>query len=281
MKRRRFLESTLAGIGGLIVGCDGDNRAAVAEPATPAALTPDQPLRPFRMLENESADPQQFAAVLRAAPATAVLEEGTATPMWLYNGIAPGPMIELREGQHVRIRLDNELPEDTTIHWHGLPVPPEQDGNPMDPVPPGTSRYYEYELPYGSAGTYWYHPHPHDRTAAQVVFGLAAPLLVRAADDPLANLAEVTLFITGMRLEGDAQLSTNTGLDWTIGRQGEALIVNGARLPRHTVRPGTTQRWRIVNATNARHFRLALDGHTLTLVGTDGGLLGAPVAGLT
>jgi FtsP/CotA-like multicopper oxidase with cupredoxin domain len=57
--------------------------------------------------------------------------------------------------------------------------------------------------------------------------------------------------------------------------------VNGGRLPVHTVRPGTTQRWRILNATSARFFRIALDGHTLTLVGTDGGLLAAPIAGLS
>jgi bilirubin oxidase len=200
--------------------------------------------------------------------------------MLLYNGLAPGPLIDVREGQHVRIRLDNRLAEQTTIHWHGLPVPPDQDGNPMDPVAAGGSRLYEYDLPATSAGTYWYHPHPHEATASQVARGLAGALIVRAADDPLAHLPETALFITGLRLGADAQVTSDNAIDWTVGRQQETLLVNGGRLPIHTVRPGSTERWRIWNATASAHLRLTLEGHTFTLAGTDGGLLGAPVAGL-
>jgi bilirubin oxidase len=83
-----------------------------------------------------------------------------------------------------------------------------------------------------------------------------------------------------LRLDRNAQISNHDSMDWTLGRQGESLLVNGGRLPVHTVRPGTTQRWRILNATSARYLRIALEGHTLTLVGTDGGLLAAPIAGL-
>jgi bilirubin oxidase len=201
--------------------------------------------------------------------------------MWLYNGSLPGPLIDLTEGQHVAITIDNALSQDTTIHWHGLPVPSDQDGNPMDPVPAGSRRIYEFDLPFGSAGTYWYHPHPHLQTAAQVARGLAAPLIVRAADDPLAHIPEVTLFITGLRLDSNAEISADNAVDWSVGRQNELLLVNGGLLPVHTVRPGATQRWRILNATASRVFRLALEGHTLTLVGTDGGLLAAPIGGLT
>jgi bilirubin oxidase len=89
------------------------------------------------------------------------------------------------------------------------------------------------------------------------------------------------MFVSGLRLDGNAQISPDTPMDWMLGRQGEVLLVNGGRMPVHTVRPGTTQRWRILNATSARYFRIALDGHTLTLVGTDGGLLAAPVHGLS
>jgi bilirubin oxidase len=150
----------------------------------------------------------------------------------------------------------------------------------MDPVRAGSRRIYEYDVPPGTAGTYWYHPHPHNVTAAQVESGLAGPLIVRSTSDQLAHLPEVTLFITALRLDADARISRNSAVDWTVGRQREMLLVNGGLLPVHTVTPGTTQRWRIINATSARHFRLALDGHTLTLVGTDGGLLAAPISGL-
>ena len=280
--RRRFLAAAAVGVGGVIFGCDGDSRRAAPDaPSTPRLMPEGLPLTALATLHNESPDPSQFVATLVAAAGPAAPLPGTTTSMLLYNGFAPGPLIEINERQHVRIRLDNRLAEPTTIHWHGLPVPADQDGNPMDPVPAGTSRVYEYDLPPASAGTYWYHPHPHETTAAQVARGLAGALIVRADDDPLARLPEVTLLITGLRLSPDGQIASDDALDWTVGRQREMLLVNGGRLPVHTIRPGATERWRICNATASTHLRLTLEGHRLTLVGTDGGLLGEPVAGLT
>ena len=282
MKRRRFLGSALAGAGGLVLGCTGGSQPPTGgTPATRTTLAEGAPLPAPAILGNESADPGRFEATLRAAPVQAELLAGQTTTLLAYNGACPGPLIELREGQHLHITLDNGLAGDTTIHWHGLPVPSDQDGNPMDPVPAGTRRVYEFDIPPGTAGTYWYHPHPMDRTSAQVENGLAGPLIVRAADDPLAHLPEVTMFITSLRLDAGAAVSPDDAVDWTVGRQHETLLVNGARLPVHTVDPGTTQRWRILNATPARTFRVSLEGHTLTQVGTDGGLLAAPIGGLS
>jgi suppressor of ftsI len=284
MKRRQFLGTALAGMGGLLAG-HGENSSAQGmmggRRLSGAALPEGEPLDLLPLLHNESAEVGQFSGTLVAAPTPATLIPGKPTSMWLYNGAAPGPLLELSEGQHVRIRLDSRLPLDTTVHWHGLLVPPDQDGNPMDPVHPGTSRIYEFDVPAGTAGTYWYHPHAHQTVAEQVAHGLAGPLIVRDDDDPLAHIPEVTMFVSGLRLDGNAQISANSPMDQMLGRQGETLLVNGGRLPVHTVQPGTTQRWRILNATSARYFRIALEGHTLTLVGTDGGLLAAPVTGLS
>ena len=69
-------------------------------------------------------------------------------------------------------------------------------------------------------------------------------------------------------------------VDWQTGREGNYVLVNGQHQPALTINPGQSQRWRVLNATNARYLRLALTGHTLTLIGTDGGLLRAPVPGL-
>ncbi len=287
MQRRQFLKTGLATIGGSLAGCGGGGGGSSGDgmpgmpPAAGDALPEGQPLRQLAALSNEASQAGLFSGTLSAASTLVTLIPGQSTAMWLYNGTIPGPLVELREGQHVRIRLDNGLPQDTTVHWHGLPVPPDQDGNPMDPVRPGASRTYEFDVPAGTAGTYWYHPHAHQITAEQVARGLAAPLVIRAADDPLAHLPEVTMFVSGLRLDRNAQVSAHTQMDWTLGRQGDALLVNGGRLPLHAVRPGTTQRWRIINATSARYLRIALDGHTLTLVGTDGGLLAAPLTGLS
>ena len=280
-ERRLFLAALAAGAGGVILGCREENGgAAVAGTGFPLAAE-GSALRDLALLRNESADRSRFVAMLVAAAEEVPLMPGPATPMMRYNGSAPAPLIELREGQRVRITLDNRLSQPTTIHWHGLPVPAEQDGNPMDPVAPGTTHDYEFDLPPGCAGTYWYHPHPHDFTASQIARGLAGPLIVRAADDPLAHLPEISLFITGVRLDSQGQVAPDDAIDWTVGRQKETLLVNGGRVPVHSMRPGATERWRIYNATAASHLRLRLEGHTFALVGTDGGLLGEPVAGLT
>ncbi len=286
MRRRNFLALGAASTAGVLFGCgggsgNGDSGGMMSAPPGPSpALVEGLPLRTLSTLLSTNADPARFAATLTAAPAQMELTAGQRTDLWLYNGAFPGPLIELREGQRVSLRVDNRLPIDTTTHWHGLPVPPDQDGSPMDPIAPGATRSYDFDLPAGSAGTYWYHPHAHQTTALQVAHGLAAPLIIRSSDDPLAALPEVTLFVSGIRLDANGQVSPMSTVDAMIGRQGEALLVNGSRLPVHTVRPGTTQRWRILNATSANYLRLALEGHTLTLVGTDGGLLTAPQSGL-
>jgi bilirubin oxidase len=280
MRRREFLAATLAGLGPLLPGCGGGGGPPGPMGTPGAALARGLPLPSLSPLPNEAATPGHFAGTLVAAPASLALVEGRSSALWLYNGAFPGPAIEVREGDHVRIALENRLPLDTTVHWHGLPVPADQDGNPMDPVPPGATRAYEFDVPRGAAGTYWYHPHAHGTTAEQVSRGLAAPFLVRAAADPLAHIPEVTLMVTGLRLDSAGQVSPNGPADVALGRQGEQLLVNGALAPVHAMRPGTTERWRILNATSARYLRLSLDGHAFTLVGTDGGLLAAPVGPL-
>ncbi|MGE0356454.1 MAG: multicopper oxidase family protein [Burkholderiales bacterium] len=285
MKRRGFLGASLAGAGAYLAGCGGGGGGMGGPMASPPAgpglaLATGQPLKALARLANASAEPGRFSATLTAAPASASLVEAGPTAMWLYNGHFPGPLLDVREGDRVRIALENRLPIDTTVHWHGLPVPANQDGNPMDPVRPGTTRVYEFDVPAGTAGTYWYHPHAHGTVAEQVSRGLAAPLVVRAADDPLASLPEVTMLVTDIRLDAAGQVSANGPMDFAMGRQGGQLLVNGGRQPVHTVAPGETQRWRILNATGSRYLRLALDGHAFTLVATDGGLLGAPVGPL-
>jgi len=285
MKRRQFLAAGAASTASALFGCGGGGGSGGSgmmsggPPAPRAALIEGQPLPTLPSLSNTSVDPSQFVASLSAAPAQLELATGSRTGLWLYNGAFPGPLIELREGQRVSVRVENRLSIDTTVHWHGLPVPPDQDGSPMEPIPAGDTRAYTYDIPAGTAGTYWYHPHAHQTTALQVARGLAAPLIVRSSDDPLAMLPDVTLFVSGVRLDAAGQVSPMSPVDAMVGRQGETLLVNGKRLPVHNVRPGTTQRWRVLNATSAHYLRLSLEGHSLTLVGTDGGLLSAPQPG--
>ncbi|MGU7781716.1 multicopper oxidase family protein [Burkholderia sp. PU8-34] len=257
--------------------------AKAAQPAPLAAaeaLPAGAPLASLRTLANESREPGTFRATLVAQPvARALLHGARPTTFWQFGagtqGPVVGPLIDVREGDTVEIRFVNRLPQPSTIHWHGLPVPPDQDGNPSDPVAPGASQVYRFTLPKGSAGTYWYHPHPHLMTAEQVFRGLAGPFVVRAADDPLAGWPERNLFVSDLKLARDGTIPPNDMMDWMNGREGQFVLVNGARRPRIDV--AGDERWRVWNACSARYLRLAFDdGRAFEQAGTDGGLFDAP-----
>ncbi|QGZ62157.1 multicopper oxidase family protein [Paraburkholderia acidisoli] len=253
------------------------------------ALPAGAPLAALRTLANERREPGHFRATLVAQPAARPLLAGQApTPFWQYDASGPGdttgpvigPMLDLQEGDNVEITFVNRLAQPSTIHWHGLPVPPDQDGNPMNPVAPGEQRVYRFTLPAGSAGTYWYHPHPHMQSAEQVFRGLAGPIVVRAADDPLAAWPERHLFVSDLKLAADGTIPANGMMDWMNGREGQFVLLNGAREP--LIEVARDERWRVWNGCNARYVQLAFDdGRAFAQVGTDGGLLGAPREGVT
>jgi FtsP/CotA-like multicopper oxidase with cupredoxin domain len=248
----------------------------IQELPTGATLTPPS------KLANLSQQAGMFEATLEAGTSTHEFVPGLATQVLAYNGSGLGAMIEVTEGDHVKINFKNRIPNQvSTIHWHGLDIPADQDGNPINPIASGSDRLYEFTIPEGSAGSYWYHPHPHELTSEQVYRGLAAPFIVRSKSDPLsAELGDTVLFISSVSLDADGKISGNTEADRFNGREGDHVLVNGSKQPVLTVAPGSSRRFRIYNATNGRFLRLALEGHDITLVGTDGGLISAPVKGL-
>ncbi|CAG4894167.1 multicopper oxidase family protein [Paraburkholderia gardini] len=268
------------------VAAQPESAAAALAPAD--ALPSGAPLPALRVLRNESREPGLFRATLVAEPAQHPLLASRPTTFWQYNGAGAdstqgpvtGPLIDVREGDTVEIRFINRLPQPSTIHWHGMPVPPDQDGNPGNVVAPGATRVYRFTLPAGSAGTYWYHPHPHMMSAEQVFRGLAGPVIVRAADDPLAGFPERHLFFSDLKLAADGSIPANDMMDWMNGREGQFVLVNGARRPRINVKED--ERWRLWNACSARYLRFSLGaGQRFVQVGTDGGLLETPREGLT
>jgi bilirubin oxidase len=248
----------------------------------PDRLTRGAPLRELPRLANVSAQAGRFLATLTAAPINVPLIAGERpTIFWAYNDSLPGPLIEVFEGDEVEITFINRLKQPSTIHWHGLPIPPEQDGNPWDLVKPGGKRTYRFRLPEGSAGTYWYHPHPHHYTAEQACRGLAGPLVVRSRCDPLTGVPERLLVISDLKLDTHAAIAPNDANDVMNGREGQFALVNAQHQPILAFHSGGRERWRVWNACSARYLRLTLPGSTLTLVGTDGGLLEAPQVALT
>ena len=220
---------------------------------------------------------------LVAGTAKLELVSGTTTDVFAYNGTVPGPVLEFREGDHVVVHFRNDLPVPTTVHWHGLHLPFAADGSPFHPVAPGGTYDYEFDVRPGTAGTYWYHPHPNHETGGQVARGLYGAIVVRAADDPLAALPERVLVLSDNRFLPDGSLDiadphSHAGrLDRENGREGPVLLVNGRALPELAIRSGEVQRWRVVNASAGRIYRLSLEGQPFLFVGTDGGLFERPL----
>lgn len=282
--RRQLVFAGLATAG--LAGCGGGGNASnvltgASTPDTQAAalwqLNSAGSSWPQLSLLQNMATSGGFTSTLTAAPAKANFVQGIATQIFAYNGGTPGPVIDVYEGDDVRINFRNDLGQDSTVHWHGLPIPADQDGNPMDPVATGTSHDYVFTLPVGSAGTYWYHPHPHGTTHEQVYRGLAGVFIVRSKTDPLAILPERMVFITDLRLDAAGQIATDTATDLANGREGNQVLVNGAYQPVDTVAPGVTERWRIFDATNGRYTRLVLDGAQMTVVALDGCAVAKPI----
>lgn len=261
----------------LSLGCSITACGSTPQATTPPAFTDTLP-QPDAMV-NVSTTPNTVEVSLVAG--TNVLEMAPGKPAsqaYAYNGTVPGPTLVATEGDHVVVHFTNQLPQPTTVHWHGLHVPADQDGNPMDPVAAGKSRDYVFDLPVGSAGTYWYHPHTDGMTADQVAMGLFGAIVVRAKSDPLpTSLLDELLILNDNRFEANGAISPDTMNDQMNGRLGDVVFVNGAVNPTMTLRPGETRRLRVVNASAARYYLLAVPDHQLVKVGSSGGLFGTPL----
>lgn len=232
--------------------------------------------------------PRTIELDLTAAPTLMEYLPGHSTPAFAYNGTVPGPVIEARVGDRLVVHLTNHLAEATTIHWHGVHLPPEMDGTTLlrDPVWPGESFTYSFVL--SSAGLYWYHPHLHE--SRQIERGLYGTLIVREDDgvtapERLMMIQDLLLDANGALLPDEAILVDANGAARTnsvhtmemMGRDGNVVAINGRVAPILHVRAGTWERWRIVNPSVARYYALRLDGHTFVQIGTDGGLLERPI----
>jgi len=286
MRPRRAVMSLVVVILGAMVtlgAFEAFTAAPVARPDAQSTGTAADAWPTPRVLQNLSSKPGVVELSLTASPTRLELAPGKPTEAWAYNGTVPGPTIELREGDLVTVHFTNKLAQPSTIHWHGLHLPATHDGSPLHAVPPGKSRDYVFRIPLGSAGTYWYHPHPDMTTTEQVSRGLYGALIIRPAKDPLEGITDRLLVLSDNRFQanGDVDLPHHTTVQGNIdaqnGREGEILFVNGHTMPTIFIKPGETQRLRIINAAAARVFRLAIPGQKLVHVGSDGGLFEKPV----
>jgi FtsP/CotA-like multicopper oxidase with cupredoxin domain len=255
-----------------------DRAADVPAPPQPARAV-DQPLGwaddlAMPVPQDLNPDPNVLEIELEARIADVELVPGFQTPAWTYNGTVPGPMIRATLGDRVIVHFKNSLPEETTIHWHGLRVPNDMDGAPgatQQAIAAGGEFRYEFEL--RDAGTYWYHPHTDSST--QVGRGLYGAILVEDPADPKAFGDDLVLLMSDIGLnERGELLPADSGGNFgdLFGREGAVLLVNGKVRPTLKVRNGKQQRWRIINATRARYYNIRLRNHRFMRLGGDNGL---------
>lgn len=192
-----------------------------------------------------------------------------------FNGHVPGPVLEAKQGVPLEIEFTNRLPEPTVIHWHGLRIPAAMDGTEIvqRPIRPGETFTYRFTPP--DAGTFWYHPHLNE--CEQLEKGLYGALVVRAADELTLDDEKILVF-DDVRIDKNGQIAKFGGIiDRHNGREGNVRLINGTSEPELTIAAGQIERWRIVNASSARYIRLSLGGRPFRIIGTDGGLIEAPV----
>lgn len=270
MRRRQFLKSTIASSIALLSA-----GSLSAKSLKLRALIKGQPLTNFTPITVNDGK-----AVLNIEQTEIVLsKDGSPTEVWNYSS-GYGNMFDVFEGDNLEITMNNQLPEATTVHWHGIDVPADQDGDAHGVFDTETTRTVNFSIPQASAGSYWFHPHPHMRTAFQVAQGLAAPFIVRSKDDPIAALGirDIPLFFTAPMLDGNLQIAEQTMSEQMNGRSGNVVLVNGQYLPVLDAKNGETLRLRLFNASNGRFLRLSFSDSEIVQIGTDGGLLVSPLS---
>lgn len=273
----RFLSlSTLAGAARCAAPSTIPGATAFSRQATP-------PLGPVPDVEIMLTAAPDEVAVLPGAPTrvwrfTGKLVKGPAHTLQALPGSYLGPVIRLRRGQRVRVRYANQLGEDSIVHWHGLDVPETADGHPRLAIGDGQEYVYEFEV-INRAGTYWYHPHPHMRTGAQVYQGLAGLLLVTDDDEDALALpsgdAELLCVLQDRRFDARNQFVYQGGgpMEMMNGFLGDRVLVSGQPQPTREVDAGW-HRVRLLNGSNARIYKLAWSRDLpMTVIGGDGGLL--------
>lgn len=250
------------------IGCSSraaePNLASELEGAYAETVTANGVVREFELVAAETEVPLLVGAPLR---------------VWAYNGQVPGPTLRIRLGETIRVRFTNRLPQETTIHWHGVRVPNAMDGVPhatQPPTQPGET--FTYEFTPKDAGTFWFHPHV--RSSEQVERGLYGLLIVEDRAPP-PYTREVTWILDDWLLTPERQISPAFNVPHELahdGRWGNVITVNGRTDTRLQVAPGERIRLRLLNASNGRVYAPDFAGLDAKVVAVDGLYVRTPAA---
>lgn len=208
--------------------------------------------------------------------------QGQTTPTWGINGNFLGPTLRAARGEKVRVRVTNELPEASSLHWHGMHLPAQMDGGPHQMIAPGATWAPEWEIEQPAA-TLWYHPHPHGRTGIHVYRGLAGLFIIN--DDHEASLGlpntygvdDLPFIVQDRKFDSEGRFDFAHHSFQSAGVTGDTILVNGTVGP--FFEPSReVNRLRLLNASNTRPYNFHFeDFRTFTVIGSDGGLLSRSV----
>jgi len=271
ISRRKLLASTL-GAGAALAA-----RNALAQTAPPTAAAPPSPsgTRGRVIVPNGSVLESKLRGGvkifhLRAAPLKHVIAPGLEIEAWGYNGSTPGPLIEVTEGDRVRIYVTNQLPEATSVHWHGVFVPIGMDGVgglTQPPIAPGKT--FKYEFTFDRAGTFMYHPHVDEMT--QIALGMMGMIVVhpRGGETGSRRVRDYALMTHEMMVPIGARRPDPLAMsDFNV------LTFNGVAFPATeslVAEVGDLVRIRLANLGPMDHHPIHLHGHAFEVVATDGG----------
>lgn len=210
-----------------------------------------------------------------------LLEPGRPTTrIWGYDGRVPGPELRVRQGRELAINLINQLPQPTTIHWHGVRIDNAMDGVAgltQAAAKPGERFTYRFTPP--DAGTYWYHP--HNRTWEQLARGLQGALVVEEERPPDVD-RDVTVLVDDWRLDRDGQIheqSLGSMRDIShAGRLGNVLTLNASDKFDLAVTANERLRIRLINTSNARVMGVIFEKHAPIVIALDGQPVDVPFA---
>ena len=241
----------------------GNHKKKVLAPPSPEPYvpmtTPDLPDLPFEM------DGAVKVFRLTAEPVKRKIAPFKTIDAWGFNGTCPGPTIQVHQGDRVRVIFENKLPESTSVHWHGLEVPLEQDGVPwISQKPVAPSEKYVYEFSVHQEGTFFYHAHG----AMQEMMGLIGFFV----SHPEQRYKPHAHHDFGLILQEWAVLPNNT-VPNTAAMEFNWLTFNGVSGPAITpmvAKLGSRVRLRIVNL-GMDHHPIHLHGNQFVVTGTEGG----------
>lgn len=280
MNRRQLLGSSLAGAAAVVAA-----RAARAQPSNLVAAPPPAAARstgaPSRggsrlTVPNGAVLPHRVVGDakvfhLTAEPIRHEIAPGLTIDTWGYNGSTPGPVIELVEGDRARIYVTNRLPEPTTVHWHGVLLPPGMDGVAgitQPAIPPGAT--FKYEIDFDRAGTFMYHPHFDEMT--QIALGMIGMIVVHPRRQPGGRrVRDYALMLHEWKIVPGASRPDPLAMN-----DFNQLAFNGRAFPATeplVAETGDLVRIRLGNLGPMDHHPIHLHGHTFQVVETDGGVV--------